>query len=435
MKKCFLIFLLVSLRLQAQTPYQVLDSLSRKIRLLQAGAANRQFQEYGVTYTISYPDENFGVLSYNRLAYSAIFKTSAGQEVQEITEEIDLVKATDLEILREKDVVAVRVDFSESQLNTLVLNNGLAQKKNTNSLYFFSAADNTSHETSALYSSLIELISLMKEEKDAAQRKKSQQLAEQWQQLATVAYPQNLVAYEKLLRENPASLYRTEARKRIASLTVRRQKEEQRQREAKQARERVYQLASLGDQSYRSYHFYYQADSLASQVLRSYSAAELGAGKTDELRQFRQDLQTRYRWNKEYFQKRDQLLFYDNQAQQTEFLTQEYTHKLEATVNPTIYLKASLLTLGGLATLVGGYATLAKDNAFEPKLRQDLLLYGGSALGIGLTWTIIQGSSVKRAGRRANDSRRKTAELRASLGEIVEKRNQLLRGQPLINPN
>lgn len=429
-----------ALNTAAQIPYQTLDSLTMRIRKLQLAANDLNYNAgNGKSYKISFSEDNFGVLSYNRLGYNSVYKTMEGEEIIRIVEDADLSAVTSLEMKVAGEVAVITLKFPSGSFKSTVLENGIvANGTDVDQIELFTKANNNSTTAAPqdmLFALIADLCNKMKEEKGYLSAGRSGQLAKKWASASATSYPTSLTAYSTFLKENSNTLYSLEANKRLQLANERKQKEDLRIREAATLREEVYTLAEKGDQSYRNYAYYFRADTTAAYLLRKYKPTEIGDENRSRLQNYRQELQERYKWNQEYYQKSAKIIAYDAMVQKTATLDAEYARKLEATVNGSLILKASLLALGGIAAGIGAYATIAKDDAFSPAFRNNLLMYGGGAFTICMTWTIIQGSSVKRAGNRAAIARKEAKEISQSIGPVLDKRNEKIGQKPLINTN
>ncbi|NEU09639.1 hypothetical protein GZH53_15030 [Flavihumibacter sp. R14] len=437
MKKLLPLFaLFFSIQVNAQTSYTTIDSLIGRIKTLQAGAENLNYTEDGKTVQLSFSPDNFGVLIHNRLAYKSVYKSEGEKEIQEIIENIDLSKATALEIIERGNLGTVRMTFPPGHLKPMIFINGeLQNAPEVTTLDFFCKLDANSSNPEALYGLLVDLTSNFKQETGRISSIKAQSVSSQWSALQKTVYPESLNSYAAFLKENPGSIYAAEATKKLEALKARKIKEDQRAAEAAALNDKVLSLARYGDQSYRNYKYYQQADSVLSSLMLNYKEAEIGNSRYAALKTYQPELKLRYNWNREYYQKKGMIDEYDRLVERTAMLNSDFMRKNNATVNGTMYVKATLLAIGGIATMVGGYAVIAKDDAFTPATRQGLLTYGGGGFGIGMLWTMIQSGGVKKAGRRASASQKEADNLKSSLGEVLNKRNQSLNGRSLINVN
>lgn len=429
----FTFLVLTTFIVKAQTPYSTLDSLVSRIKSQQATAENLGYTSNGETYKLSFAPESFGVLVYNRLAYHGVYKISGSKEIQEITENIDLTKAKSLSYSENNGTGVVTMSFPEGVLQTMVFENGNQQSSNQgSSLQFFCKGD-----PKPLYSLLAELQTYLNQENTInsdPNLKAPQNLAQEWANLQSRPYPEGLALAAKFLKDNPNSLYTEEAKKLFDTFMARKNFEERRAAEASAALDRIYALALKGDQSYRNYDSYKQAEDHASQLLAKYTAKEIGTGFT-KLQSFQKELHERIKWNREYYVQRDQILAYDAVVKEAAYLGDEFTRKNNATVNGSLYLKASLLALGGISTLIGAYATIAKDDSFDPETSKAFLMYGGAAFGVGMLWTVIQGKGVKKSMRRYTAAQKRVRDMKEAIGEVLNKRTETLNGRPLININ
>lgn len=434
-KAILFVLLLCVIGATAQTPYPTLDSLASRIRQLQLKANNISYTaDDGKTYKISFSDDNFGVLSHNRLAYSSVYKEADGKELLQILENVDLSTATSLEIKEAGKIVVISLRFPPGQLKPTLLENGaVVSSPDVGILDFFCKSD-AAADRNSLYNLVAHLTNKMKEEKGLLAEGKADDLAKKWASVSRTTYPQTLASYAGFLNDNPNSLYSREAARILTLEKERKQLEDKRVREAKAMQQQIYDLARVGDQSFRNYNSYYRADTTAGRLLRLYKTSEIGQANSAQLVSFRSELQERYKWNQEFYSKADQIKAFDAQNQKIAALNADYGKKIKA-AGSGIFLKACLLALGGIATGVGAYATIAKDEDFSPQYRKNLLMYGGGAFAIGFTWNLAQNSAMRRAGKRVNEASKEAQKMRESIGPVLDMRNQSLGGKLLINEN
>ena len=131
--KPYLTLLLCSLSVfaTAQTiPYETLDSFSREISRLQATANEMTCTEDSTDVLLSFGENNFQVLSSDRLATNAVYKKSGGKEVLSITGNIDLSKIVSCRFIHTGgDVAVLRLVFGYDTLITTHFEDGIEKGK------------------------------------------------------------------------------------------------------------------------------------------------------------------------------------------------------------------------------------------------------------------------------------------------------------------
>jgi hypothetical protein len=106
-------------------PFERLDSFSTYISQLQKQTEGKSYKVFnGDDYELSFPEENFKVWSYNKLATLAVYKKSGGKEVLWLTENIDFKKATGITIEDYKGTACIRVSFQKDHLTMQLIENG-----------------------------------------------------------------------------------------------------------------------------------------------------------------------------------------------------------------------------------------------------------------------------------------------------------------------
>ncbi len=135
MKKIILL-LLISFTAHAQMPFEKLDSLSTVISQWQKMTEKLSYKDLdGKLYELSFPEENFQVWSYDRLASIAVYKKQGEREFLSLTENVDLTKATGVSIAQDYfGVTFIRLDFPEGHLKTQIIEDD-KPLKNENSTY------------------------------------------------------------------------------------------------------------------------------------------------------------------------------------------------------------------------------------------------------------------------------------------------------------
>ena len=128
-KYLFSFFLfIIALKINAQKiSYQKLDSISTLISRVQKETESLSYKdEKGDTYQLSFPDDNFTIWANNRLASKAVYKKWGDREVLALTENIDLSKASGIEIgpWISKGVYVIKLSFPPGSLKTQLIENG-----------------------------------------------------------------------------------------------------------------------------------------------------------------------------------------------------------------------------------------------------------------------------------------------------------------------
>ena len=428
---------LFSNSLMAQTAYETMDSLSSEIRNLQFSANGLKGLDKDGNFEVSFPEDNFNFLISTRHANHVVYKKTGDQEVLTNTEEIDLSKALSVETeWMNDDLGVVKLSFPRGYLKPNAYMDGNPINANAiDYLPFYFKRMNSQNNDRRMMNLVVEICHRTKIDKGSFTEEEVTEMNKQVVWLRENYSFDNISSFNQFLEKYPSSLYFNEVQKNQEALTEIRNKEIQRAQETKEGIINIQELFSFGKKSYLNYAYFEQADSIANNLLENYSFSDFSAGKYTELKNLRPELQERYKWNKAYFEKRDKILAYDALLINASNLNNNYMNKLNATVNETLYLKATLLVLGGMATLMGGYAVIANDNTFTQSERNSLLKYGGASLGIGLIWSILQGSSVKKAGRNASAVQKRADEMKTSIGPVLNKRKESLNGSPLININ
>lgn len=138
--KNILIFFLISVSAAAQVPFEKLDSLSTVVSQWQKMTEATTYKDSdGQIRAISFPAENFQIWSSDRLASKAVYKKNNDLEFLELTENIDLSKATGISVSENYFGSAyIKVDFPAGQLKTQIIENGVLRKTlDQNYLEFF----------------------------------------------------------------------------------------------------------------------------------------------------------------------------------------------------------------------------------------------------------------------------------------------------------
>lgn len=139
MKKIILL-LLIGFTAQAQMPFEQLDSLSTVISKWQKMTEKLSYKDLdSKLYELSFPEENFQVWSFDRLASIAVYKKQGEREFLSLTENVDLAKATGVSIAQDYfGVTFIRLDFPEGHLKTQIIEDGKPSKtENGAYLQFF----------------------------------------------------------------------------------------------------------------------------------------------------------------------------------------------------------------------------------------------------------------------------------------------------------
>lgn len=425
------LLLLCSSNSMAQTPYEKMDSLSAAIRNMQSAANGLTATGADGFFELTFPEENFNFLISSRLAYHAVYQKTGNQDLLTLTEDIDLSMSVSAETEYISNTLGVvKLWFPEGYLQSKFYMDGrqINAKPDAFLPFYFKRMDSRNKEWDMLHL-VVAICNRTKIDKHLLTEETTADMHKTFVWLTANHAYNNIAHFNRFLEQHPASLYAKEVQKAQKDLTETRNKEIQRAKETAEGIKYINKLYAFGKQSYKNYASFGRADSLAAHLLSYYAPADFSPGKYTELKNARPELQERYKWNKAYYMKREQILAYDALVLNANALSQKYQRKLDATVNGTLYLKATLLAGGGIATGVGTVLMITEGEG------ANLLKYGGAAFGIGLIWTIIQDWSVNKAGRRATEAHKKANELKQQIGPVIDKRNESIGGSPLINVN
>ncbi len=135
---------------QQKVPYKTLDSISAAIRKMQSTVNNVGVHEkysngqvkYDDTTIYRFPEDNFGVLAQNHLAYKVISsQKKGGTENYRFTDNIDLTTANAIfwRLLNDSTICAVHLEFPEESLDLHKVEGEKIINKKGSGLVFWSA--------------------------------------------------------------------------------------------------------------------------------------------------------------------------------------------------------------------------------------------------------------------------------------------------------
>lgn len=187
-------------------PFKKLDSVSTLISKWQKQAEGRTYKDINDNISVlSFPQENFKVWSYNKLATHAVYKQQADKEVLALTENIDFSKAIGISWAEDYNdkVSYIKVDFPEGSLNTQVIENGsMIETLNASYLELFceyvELDSNKITVPDQLFDKLFLLISELKIEKGLEQDAYIRKMRSDWDRMTSeeflAKYPSSIMA-------------------------------------------------------------------------------------------------------------------------------------------------------------------------------------------------------------------------------------------------
>lgn len=229
-------------------------------------------------------------------------------------------------------------------------------------------------------------------------------------------------SYTDFLKKYPRSIYTQQANDALARI-------EKRKREAASMYEDVRRRMSIGVASYRNYNAFRAADSVASFLFGNYYESEMGQSRYRELTSSLPKIKEFYKWNREYYQKRDDILKYDQMTVELGRLYSKYERKSSLDTDAGLVVQATMVAIGGIVTGMG----LFGGDAFAKNDRKNMVTYGGAAFAIGMTWIILDFRSTKVAYNRYSRMQNRVRTLKSEIGPVLEKREQSIDSVPLIN--
>lgn len=238
-------------------------------------------------------------------------------------------------------------------------------------------------------------------------------------------------SHEDFLKKYPLSIYTQTANDNIIKIKAR-------IREADLLYQEVYAKKKIADRSYVNFKHYFQADSIASILLSEYTEKEVGFKEYNNLKKDSFGFKERFKMNQEYFIKKDLIVMYDDEVKKLERLEADASNKFNKRFSNSRIIKQSLiLTLGGLSVTMGFFGSLEMggEATFSDEVSQNMILYGGVALVSGITWLVADGHSIKKSQKMVKDQKHGLDRLKKTIGPVLDVRNDLLDGRPIIKVN
>ena len=206
MKKLFILYLLIfaaCFQLNAQTPYQKIDSICKIINELEKTSEGHVFADVTKQeYLLSVPETSFQVFINNRLATKVASAEINGKQVLEITVGVDLSQVLSISgVMAGKDLVEVRLHFPKRSLNVQMYEEGEYKKSMKTDYLGFLVSSKTSKGAQNVYKmmqSVSSLSSMFIKEKGLADK-----IGEQWENYSLKL----LEAFLDHHRTNPGSVF------------------------------------------------------------------------------------------------------------------------------------------------------------------------------------------------------------------------------------
>lgn len=220
---CLLLLLIAFTAKSQKVSYEKLDAISNEISKLQFEANGLSYEEGGVNHEISFPEDNFKVFYYNKLATNAIYVKTNGTEVLELTENIDLSNATGMYFtLINTQMLSLKLYFPPGYLKTQIIENGKTVKTVSKEyLEFFRA--NIDVKNGNLAGDFYELWGSLRVDKGLLTQKQFDKEKADWNPASSTGMETFIKNYPKSLRvkEAKAAIKRYQEDKIAAAETIR----------------------------------------------------------------------------------------------------------------------------------------------------------------------------------------------------------------------
>ncbi len=137
--------------------YESVDSLNTAISNLQSTAENTIYFDGVDEYTLSFPEQNFGLLLHSMAAYHSVYQQWDGGMSLAVTENIDLTKATNITYKSSPlKATVIRLYFPPGYLKTQYFEDGrVTNTVSQEFLPFYCSAD--PQNIGSLYASILRL--------------------------------------------------------------------------------------------------------------------------------------------------------------------------------------------------------------------------------------------------------------------------------------
>ncbi|MCC5936238.1 MAG: hypothetical protein JJU34_03045 [Lunatimonas sp.] len=188
-----------------------------------------------------------------------------------------------------------------------------------------------------------------------------------------------------------------------------------------------------GDQSYKNYQDYLKADSIASFILLEYTRSDIGAEKYTEIYQLSRELKERYRWNKEYHDKLNQIKEWERLEAVVQYRKRKYDRTVyRLTSDSKIMIQAGLLSLGALSAMIGG-GLMFDEQASWSGTEGSLVKFGLAGALIGGGWLYFDFKSVDKAESAYIEAKSNADAMKKQIGPLVDKMNESINERPIVN--
>lgn len=218
-------FLLSNIASISQTPYQKIDSLSKAIRTIQEQVNDKLYQvSSSEVYTLSFPEESFGINISDKLAHVAVYKTRNDKDVLYLTNSIDITKLVSVKVITDESVVGrLLLEFPQANLKTQTISNGKTIQSTSEylELFFLNTIENRSkpridQNQYLLINLLAALTNNLKSDRDKAQSQKDFLATESWNRL--LRNTTSLLSLERFVSDYPTSIFVKEIKQEITAI-------------------------------------------------------------------------------------------------------------------------------------------------------------------------------------------------------------------------
>lgn len=428
------IFILLSQTIFAQENIDRIEKVAKEISNLQYTANNLKYQAGNTSSTISFAKSSFIVYLNNLTASQSYYSQTASKDTLFLIEDIPLHRVSSIDLNVTGNLEVYILNFPSNLITVNQFYNGKpAGSHKQDFVYLFSHVDKFEDQ----FVKLGLLINLAKEEKNLLAKGKSNKIySDVYNYLHNEkTIEQRLEAAKKMVAAD-VGIYQNLFKNAASSFEQQLAHYSKTASEYRILKSRIDRELKTAATTYKNYNSYLIIDTMTTAFLKKFSPEDFRNNEYGTIKNINLDASYRYRWNKEFTQKYDQVKAYD---QLKVMLAEREAHRqrmVAKTYSGGALVRMFMLTFGGISTLMGTYGMLDKEeSAFSKPTSKVMLTAGASTVATSLLWSgIVKGrisNANKKYQRTQTEIKKRERELQTLLDKRLEKKN----GTPVIHEN
>ncbi len=426
--------ILLSQTLFAQENIERIEKIAKEVSDIQYTANNLSYQSENTSYTISFAKSSFIVYLNNLTASQSYYSQAASKDTLFLIEDIPLHRVSSIGLNVIGNLEVYILNFPSNLITVNQFYNGKPAGSNKQDfVYLFSHVNKFEDQ----FVKLGLLINLAKEEKNVLAKGKANKIYSEVHNYLNTAktIEQRLETAKKMIAAD-VGIYQNLFKDVASSFEQQLAHYSKTASEYRILKSRIDTELKTAATSYTKYNSYLIIDTMTTAFLKKYSRDDFRNNEYGTITNINIDASYRYKWNKEFAQKYDQVKAYD---QLKVMLAEREAHRqrmIAKTYSGGALIRTFMLTFGGISTMMGTYGMLDKEeSAFSKPTSKVMLTAGASTVVTSLLWSGIVKGRISNANKKYQRTQAEIKKRERELETLLDKRSEKKNGTPVIHEN